>query len=229
MEPLKLNASTATAHLAWDRQWQTEAGRADWLTPEPRVLELAHRLSMQASARNRPLRVLDLGCGVGRHTLPLAQLGLETYAIDGSDTGLSFARKAAEKADLTVVFTQGSMLDLPYADGFFDYVLAFNVVYHGDRPVVQRAIAEIHRILQPGGLFQGTMLSKRHRKYGLGHEIAPNTFVISDDADKDHPHFYCNAIELCQLYEGFELFELIDQEHESPGTWHWHLLAERLA
>jgi len=228
MEPLKLNTSTATAHLAWDQQWQTEAGRAGWLTPEARVMDVVQRLSMQAVSEQGPVRVLDLGCGVGRHALPFAQLGLETYAFDGSDAGLAFAQKAAEDAGLNIMFTQGSMLELPYADGFFDYVLAFNVIYHGDRPVVRQAIEEIHRVLKPTGLFQGTMLSKRHRKYGLGNEIAPNTFIIPDDGDKDHPHFYCNATELCHLFEGFELVELVDQEHETPGTWHWHLLAERL-
>jgi hypothetical protein len=63
----------------------------------------------------------------------------------------------------------------------------------------------------------------------VGEEIAPNTFVIANDGDKDHPHFYCNARELLELYDGFELLSLTDKLHEKPGSWHWHLLAERLA
>lgn len=223
MEKLTIDFATATAHLAWDQRWQTEAGRADWLTPEPDVMAW-----MQQHPNPTATRVLDLGCGVGRHALQFAQLGFETYGLDGSAAGLAFAQTAAAELGLTLDLTQGSILELPYEDAFFDYVLAFNVIYHGDRTVVSHAIAEIRRVLKPGGLFQGTLLSKRNRKYGLGNEIAPNTFVIPEDDDKDHPHFYCNALELCQLFEGFEPRTLSDREHEKPGSWHWHLIADRL-
>ena len=82
-------------------------------------------------------------------------------------------------------------------------------------------------MLKPGGIFQGTMLSKRNASYGVGAEVAPNTFVDAgidpDDTDKVHPHFYCNAAELVALFAGFELLSLIDQEHPSPapGTGIW--------
>src|SRR3546814_12650337 len=82
--------------------------------------------------------------------------------------------------------------------------------------------------LKPGGLFHGTLLSKRNRNYGLGREIAPDTFVIDGAAgDKGHPHFYCDAAGVVKLVEDFELLSLFDREHESPGTYHWQLLAER--
>src|SRR3546814_1748958 len=86
------------------------------------------------------------------------------------------------------------MTELPYADASFDYVLSLNVIYHGDAGVVGRAVAEIYRVLKPGGLFHGTLLSKRNRNYGLGREIAPDTFVIDGaDGDKGHPHCYGDA------------------------------------
>ncbi|MEO1155184.1 MAG: class I SAM-dependent methyltransferase, partial [Pseudomonadota bacterium] len=92
--------------------------------------------------------------------------------------------------------------------------------------VVRRAIAEIRRVLRPGGLYQGTMLSKRNAKFGVGQEVAPDTFLKGDANEEPHPHFYCNASELCVLYEGFELLRLEDRLHTKPGSWHWHLLAE---
>jgi hypothetical protein len=86
-------------------------------------------------------------------------------------------------------------------------------------------------VLKPGGSYQGTMLSKRNVKYGKGEEVAPNTFVDAaidpDDSDKIHPHFYCKAAELVELFAEFELLSLIDQEHAKPGSWHWHMVAER--
>jgi tellurite methyltransferase len=76
-------------------------------------------------------------------------------------------------------------------------VLAFNVIYHGDRPIVERTIAEIARVLKAGG-----MLSKRNTRYGCGLEVAPDTFVVERDSDKNHPHFYCSAPELVALFRG---------------------------
>src|SRR3546814_5224903 len=112
------------------------------------------------------------------------------------------------------------MTELPYADASFDYLLSFNVIYHGDGGVVARAIAEIQRVLKPGGLFHGTLLSKRNGSYGLGEEIAPHTFVIAGaEGDKGHPHFYCNAAELVTLFAAFEPLSLVDREHERPGHW----------
>ncbi|ERN42460.1 methyltransferase domain protein [Rubidibacter lacunae KORDI 51-2] len=218
--------NTATAHLAWDSRWQTDSGREDWLQAEPDVVEFSSHLLTQLSQLSTK-RALDLGCGVGRHAIQLAQLGFEVSGLDGSSAGLEFATKTAEEQGVAIDFIQGSMESLPYPDMTFDYVLAFNVIYHGDRPVVSRCISEIHRILKPGGFFQGTMLSKRNGNYGKGTEISANTFVDLNNGDKDHPHFYCNAEELCELLHNFELLSLIDRVHKKPNSWHWHLIAER--
>ena len=78
------------------------------------------------------------------------------------------------------------------------------------------------------------MLSKRRlpveRAQAPGREISPNTWIFeSAQSDKSHPHYYCDAAELVALFGAFELMWLEDREHEKPGSWHWHLIAERLA
>lgn len=213
----------ATAVGAWDRRWSLAEGREGWLEPEPTVVATV------VARRNRgEVAALDIGCGVGRHALALAQLGCRVTAIDGSAAGLGFARNAAAASGLDIDFREGSMLDLPVVDGSQDYVLAWNVIYHGDAEVVRQCIAEIRRVLKPGGIYQGTMLSKRNQRFGRGQEVARDTFVIPEESDKAHPHYYCNAAELVALFDGFELQSLIDQEHSQPGSWHWHLVAIRL-
>ncbi len=219
------NQRTDTAHLHWDTCWQTEDGRADWLKPAPDVVAWIQRLKETGDAR----RVLDLGCGVGRHALYFAELGFQTSALDGSAAGLAELERQATARGLTIEAEEGLMTALPYADGQFDYVLAFNVIYHGDPAIVSKAIAEVTRVLKPGGHYQGTMLSKRNRNFGLGREIAPDTFVNEGQSDKAHPHFYSNAAELIALFEGFELMALEDKLHRKPGSWHWHMIAERTA
>ena len=216
-------AQMDTAYQAWNDRWQSESGRADWLNPDPDVAAAVPLLKQRGATT-----VLDLGCGVGRHACYLADAGFRVFAMDASATGLDYAVHKAQELHLEVAFSDGLMTELPYDDNTFDYVLSFNVIYHGDAGVVSRAISEIQRVLKPGGLFHGTMLSKRNSKYGVGSQIAPNTFVIPGaDGDKTHPHFYCSAAELVTLFEDFEPLSLFDREHEKPGTWHWHLLAER--
>jgi len=217
---------TDTAHLVWNDRWSTQQGRADWLTPEPDVAEFARKL-IDRGAR----KVLDLGCGVGRHALAYARIGLDVTAVDMAQSGLSELRRTSDAEGLDIRTETAGMTDLPFAAGTFDHVLSFNVIYHGDGPIVSAAIAEIARVLKPGGSYQGTMLSKRNAKYGKGVEVAPNTFVDAvvdpDDSDKTHPHFYCSAAELVDLFAEFELLSLVDQEHAKRGSWHWHMLAER--
>jgi hypothetical protein len=70
-------------------------------------------------------------------------------------------------------------------------------------------------------------LSKRNGNFGRGREVAPDTFVIDEMSEKAHPHFYCDARVLMEIFGGFELLTLVEQPHAKPGSWHWHLTAVR--
>ena len=216
-------SETTTAYEAWDARWRTPEGRADWLSPDPEVAATA------AWARQRGGEsALDLGCGVGRHTVVLAELGYRTFALDASAAGLDHARETLVARGLEADLRLGHMTALPFPDSAFDYVLSLNVIYHGDPAAVQQAIGEIRRVLRPGGIYQGTMLSQRNSKYGRGEQIAPDTFVNHEaQGDKPHPHYYARALDVARLFEGFEILKLEDREQRAPGAWHWYLVAER--
>ncbi len=211
---------TATAHMTWDERWKTESGGCDWLKPESEVKEMAELLRNIGA-----LTAIDVGCGIGRHSLFLASLGFSVFGIDARSAGVDFARSLAREQMRPVHFVTGLMTDLPCADESFDYLLAWNVIYHGSRDSVQKSLSEIHRVLRPGGIFQGTMLSKNNSLFGQGREVEADTFVFDGEPDKSHPHFYCNQAELSVLFEPMELLRVNDREQELPGSYHLHFVA----
>jgi 2-polyprenyl-3-methyl-5-hydroxy-6-metoxy-1,4-benzoquinol methylase len=75
--------------------------------------------------------VLDLGCGVGRHALLFAEHGFDVEAIDGAAAGIDFACRDAAARGLRISLRQADADALPFADESFDYVLSWNVIFHG--------------------------------------------------------------------------------------------------
>jgi len=125
----------------------------DWLSlatsrdPERTELEtgfLAERLPPGG-------RILDLACGTGRIAIPLAKRGYEVAGIDISRRALDIARSQGPSLDLR----HGDMRNLPWDDGSFDAVVnvwtAFG--YFETQDDDERVVAEVARVLRPGGVF----------------------------------------------------------------------------
>ena len=217
-------ATTNTAHQEWDLRWKTEEGRKAWSVPAKDVVEVLDLLKERGTKK-----VLDLGCGVGRHSILLAKSGFAVHALDGSDTGIAHLEDMCKAENIDINATCAEMTNLPYQDSYFDYILAWNVIYHGNLSVVKRVLSEVLRILKPGGIFQLTMLSKRNSEYNHGKCISLNTFVNDADiSDKNHPHFYCSSSELMQLLMGFEIISSLDKQQVREGSYHWNIVAEKI-
>lgn len=97
--------------------------------------------------------VLDVGCGTGTLAVQIKQAVPEASVVglDGDPQVLAIARRKAARAGIAVRFDEGYSYALPYADAAFDRVLSSLFFHHLDRDAKQRTIAEIHRVLRPGG------------------------------------------------------------------------------
>ncbi|MEX5637114.1 class I SAM-dependent methyltransferase [Parafrankia sp. FMc2] len=102
-------------------------------------------------------RVLDLGCGGGRHSFEAFRRGAQVIALDYSadevgGVNTMFGAMAAEQqvpAGARAASVRGDALALPFADGTFDRVIAAEVLEH--LPEDGGAMAELARVLRPGG------------------------------------------------------------------------------
>lgn len=115
--------------------------------------------------------VADLGCGPGRITGHLAALGLSVFGLDLSESMLAIARR--ENPGLR--FEQGSMLELPLADGSLAGALSWYSSIHTPVDELPRLFAEFHRVLAPGGhLLVGFQAGDedRHHDGPWGHPVA---------------------------------------------------------
>ena len=106
-----------------------------------------------------PGRVLDLGCGTGDLSIAITRLAagnLEVVGLDYSLPMLEMARKKAERLNIiNIAFVRGDAASLPFPDEHFDCAgisFAFrNLTYRN--PLARRALAEVIRVLKPGGKF----------------------------------------------------------------------------
>jgi SAM-dependent methyltransferase len=120
-------------------------------------------------------RVLDLACGTGRVAVPLAGRGFDVAGLDISRRALEVARERGPELDLR----RGDLRELPWADGSFDAVInlwtAF--AYYPTQEEDERALAEIARVLRPGGVF----LIDTVNAAALHHSFRPEAWRELDD------------------------------------------------
>lgn len=107
-------------------------------------------LIVEAVAEAKPKVILDLGCGTGSLTIPMAQrTGARVVGIDGDPAIL--ARAAAKPGSEGVEWTEALVDALPLATGEADFVVSSLVFHHLPLETKRAALAEAHRVLKPGG------------------------------------------------------------------------------
>jgi ubiquinone/menaquinone biosynthesis C-methylase UbiE len=137
----------------------------------------------------RGLDVLDAACGTGNLTIPAAKSGARVTGFDLVPALLEVAARRAIMDQLWINFDQGTVEEVPYADGKFDVVMSMFGVMFAPRP--ERVVAELARVTRRGGRvalanwtpdgFVGQML-KAHVAYVPAPEDVPSPLRWGSDA-----------------------------------------------
>lgn len=190
----------------WDTVYSTNF-MTMWY-PNEDIIRFCARLIQKRLTRDKvevktPVRrVLDLGCGNGRHAIYFAREGFDACGIDISATAIEWAKDWAGKEGLQIDFRVGDITQLPYPDQSFDVIVSHGVLDHVPMEDAKRAVSEAARITRPGGLFYFDLKSADDAEFGVGEPAGTNTFVISDGFEKGLVQHFFTLDEIHELMKG---------------------------
>jgi len=185
----------------WDEIFRREGRVFD--SPAPVVHHVADVLQEHGCRR-----VVDLGCGSGRHTVLLAQRGFDVIGIDNSPTALSLSREWLTREELSARLALADMRrPLPFRSGVCDGVISTQVIHHALLDTVRATASEIRRILRPGGVVFVSVPSRTDPDETFL-EVEPGTFVPASGSEQALPHHIFSPEELGSLFPDFAVLEL---------------------
>ena len=172
-----------------------------WLTPAECVYYYLHRWKKLS-------KILDVGAGVGRHSLLFTEYGYDVTAFDSSRSGLEVIRERAEEKGVGINLVLGDMRNMPFADASFDAVLAYHSIYHSSQNDLPMIISELNRVVKKGGEVFVTLLSKEDENF-VNHknDRVDENVVMKQDGKNGPlvPHYYVDYDEIYELFGKFEI------------------------
>ncbi len=153
-------------------------------------------------------RVLDAGCGNGRHLLPLSRR-YNTVGIDISKTAIAASESYLKKSGQHSEHLISSVTELPFSNRSFEGIVCYGVLQHIFVNERRAAVSEFKRVLSPGGFLFFEAFGVDDMRYG-GTEIEPDTFLRKNGII----YHYFTVKEISHLLGGFEIIKLEDTRSE---------------
>ena len=171
---------TTVSTINPDEVAKFEAMAADWWNPEGKFKPLHHlnpcRLDyicaqiagefgrdLKTNSPFKGLRLLDIGCGGGLLSEPMARLGATVVGADAAARNIPVAQIHAEQSGLDIDYRHTTAEDLAAAGEKFDVVLNMEVVEHVSDP--QAYLNACYDLLKPGGLMVCSTLNRNPKSY----------------------------------------------------------------
>ncbi|HAX74111.1 MAG TPA: class I SAM-dependent methyltransferase, partial [Firmicutes bacterium] len=153
---------------------------------------------------------LDLGCGVGRHSLFFAEDGYTVTSFDISNSGLNELREKADSMGLEMDLHHGDMLNLPYQSQSFDCILAYHSIYHTNYVNLKSIFSKLYDLLVDGGELYVTLNSKATPAFTdlRNNKVDEHTIIKTEGIEAGILHTYVSEEEISELIQCFKLVSM---------------------
>lgn len=202
-----------------------------WKNPSIESYYLLNRWKLQDKKE-----FLDLGCGLGRHSILFGKNNFNVSSFDISEEAITKTRQWAENEKLKFDYKVGDMLKLPYLNEQFDCIYCKNVISHTDTKGVQKVIKELFRVMKNNGECYITLASKdtwsfKREEWPL---IDENTRLrMEKGPEYKVPHFYVDYDLIKDLFKDFEIVDIYqvinyyEDNKELFNSYHYHVLIHK--
>jgi ubiquinone/menaquinone biosynthesis C-methylase UbiE len=155
------------------------------------------------------LKALDLGCGTGRNTRFLSDLGLQTFGVECSAFAIEIARSLS--ADCNINYLQCDFERLLFNDEYFDFVVDIQSLQHNSSDKINKILDEIWRTLKKNGKYFGMLVSVNDHSYIKGEVVEGSTITNIVDSTFNGvgiTHFFSKD----EIFERFNRFGVVNIE-----------------
>ncbi|HEG0497562.1 TPA: class I SAM-dependent methyltransferase [Campylobacter jejuni] len=160
-------------------------------------------------------KILDLGCGAGRHVKFLAENGFKAYGVDYSENGIKATQKLLKTYNLQADLKVSSADNIPYEDKSFDGLLCYGVLYYNSKEVIEKAAKEIYRVLKQDSIAYIVVRNMDDYRYKNNKKISKYEVIIQE-SDKNRSAscedgmqmYFFDKDEVKRVFKDFKTIEI---------------------
>jgi len=170
-------------------------------------------------------RLLDVGCGNGRHLVYFSRRGYCVIGFDSSPSAIRLSQEWLARENLLGdVFQADSRQAFPFSDNSLDVLISTQVIHHALLDTVLFTINEITRIVHPGGYILITVpfFKETSESEEEWEEIEHHTFVPLSGTEKGLPHHLFTSEELGECFPAFKVLSISEE-----NQWHIALIGRK--
>ncbi len=229
----KENASSVRA--TWESIYSE--GKALNRYPFDQVVSFIYR-NFSRSKPRAETKILEIGCGAGNNLWFAAREGFNVTGVDVSASAIEFAKKRFAAEGLQGDLRVADFIHLPFEANTFDFVIDRGALTCSPIADAQKTVAEVHRVLTPGGKFFFNPYSVRHSSFASGKSGPGGVTVdisIGTLTDIGAIYFYSKRDLFTMFSEGWKLVSMRHVEYmeelEPQYNCHaeWIVIAEKPA
>lgn len=219
------------------KNWAKEVTTGRLFYPDENVVRFA---AARRNGNPQDKQILDYGCGAGRHSVAMLNMGYKVVGMDYNKECLDATVERIEetfdddfiKESFQAIQNEGEKLTL--SDACLDYIVAWGSLFYNGRDKFKEVLCEMHRVLKKDGELFFDFRTQKDFLYGKGQELEKDFFYL--DKDSGYGGFTYLILTLDELKEivekcGFQItnvetYEFTKNNGSKLNSW-YHVTAKK--